>query len=330
MLWRRALSTNRGGGAILGRPFKLSKEQALQSFDDWENQFLPAVLRTISRRNLTIQPILVPFYGNPQTNQVVYGGASGYPFSDLLVTGAKTDLDTWSKFDHQQSLRMKDISVISKWCPNPWEGEEVKQAYLPAYLVKFLHTSTSASSAVVGAETGKVSGLREHTVSSAKQEFQRYLPTQSNLVFLFPPLLVTMLFYAYVRVKYSHRMVLALSQRGGTKYNKLLAGEFGQLNNPLSEAERQAFKQEREEQAYRQQNARSQRQQRLRDMMEKPDDALETLGLQRGASQEEIHAAYRKQLLRYHPDHFQGGSEDEATKKTQKIIKAYRQLQTSK
>lgn len=329
MLWRRALSTSTG--AILGRPFKLSKEQALQSFEDWENQFLPAVLRAISRRNLTIQPILIPFYGNPQTKQVVYGGAGGYPFSDLLVTGAKTDLDTWGKFDHQQSLRMKDISVISKWCPSPWRGDEVKQAYLPAYLVQFLHTGTSASTAVVGAETGRVSGLRENTVSSAKQEFQRYLPTQSNLVFLFPPLLVTMLLYAYVRVKYSHRVVLALSQRGGgTKYNKLLAGEFGQLTSPLSEAERQAFRQEREEQAYRQQNARSQRQQRLRDMMEKPDDALETLGLQRGASQEEIRAAYRKQLLRYHPDHFQGASEDEATSKTQKIIKAYRQLQTSK
>lgn len=311
----------------MGRPFKLSKEEALQSFDDWENRFLPPVLRTISRRNLTIQPVLVPFYGNPETKQVVYGGAEGYPLSDLLVSSVKTDPDLWQAFD-QQSLKMKDISVVSRWCPSPWEERhDVKQAYLPAYLIKFLHTRNAASTAVVGAETGKVSGLKEHTVSSAKQEFQSYLPTQSNLVFLFPPITVAFLTYAYVRIRYSHRVIMALSQRG-TKYNQLLENQFGQLTTPLTDAERQAFKQEREEQAYQRQNARSQRQQRFQDMMAKPDDALGTLGLKRGASQDEIRTAYREQLLKYHPDHFQGDA-DEATRRTQHIIKAYRLLQSS-
>lgn len=61
------------------------------------------------------------------------------------------------------------------------------------------------------------------------------------------------------------------------------------------------------------------------------DDPFVILGISRNAGPEEIKAAYKKQMGTYHPDKFSHlGKEFEeiARRRTQDIIKAYRQLQS--
>lgn len=311
---------------MLGRPFLISKQEALLCFDDWERKFVPTILRTISKNNLQIQPVLLPFYGDGK--QVYYGGSQEYALSDMLVSAAKSDPQTWIPFD-EQILKTPDISVVSRWAAPSKDlfpkHDNVKQALLPAYLVRFLHTNKSVSTAIVGGESGRVSALREHTVTSAKQEFQRAIRIQSNLVFLFPPMFAALLVWALVRIRYSHKIAKRLSSIHPTKYASLLANDFCVLDK-LTAEERQRLREQSEEQAYQRQAQRDEHQERLHDMLSGgADNALEILGLRRGATQDEIRSAYRTALLKYHPDHFQGPSE-EATRRTQQVIKAYRLL----
>jgi hypothetical protein len=63
------------------------------------------------------------------------------------------------------------------------------------------------------------------------------------------------------------------------------------------------------------------------------DDPYKVLGLSKGASPAEIHEAYRKAVLKYHPDKVLGSPEwvrEEAARKTGSIIEAYERIQGPK
>lgn len=54
--------------------------------------------------------------------------------------------------------------------------------------------------------------------------------------------------------------------------------------------------------------------------------ALSTLGLQPGASDSEIKAAYRKEAMKWHPDRYAGANPDEAAKRFREVTAAYETL----
>ena len=56
-------------------------------------------------------------------------------------------------------------------------------------------------------------------------------------------------------------------------------------------------------------------------------DPYSVLGVSRSASDDELRQAFRKKLLMYHPDHYQGSEGPEFAKQmTQEVVQAYRSL----
>jgi DnaJ domain len=55
-------------------------------------------------------------------------------------------------------------------------------------------------------------------------------------------------------------------------------------------------------------------------------DLYGELGVNKKATTDEIRQAFRKKLLQYHPDHYEGKDPEFAKRKTQKIVDAYRVL----
>jgi DnaJ-domain-containing protein 1 len=104
---------------------------------------------------------------------------------------------------------------------------------------------------------------------------------------------------------------------------------------------RQQYEQQRQQ--YEQQQQRTYdygRQQRARRPKPKvdyqwdfdPNDPYSVLGLKRGATKEEVSAAYRKEMLKHHPDMQAGKSEAErqrAQERSKLINEAYRKIRKS-
>ncbi|KAH9257579.1 hypothetical protein BASA81_004028 [Batrachochytrium salamandrivorans] len=319
----------------LGRPFKLSTHDALSNFQTWTKLAVPFKVSHIR----SIRPLLVPVYGyfNKQTNtsRVVYAG--GRQYSDLLVSAAKTNPEYWLQFDPKE-LKRQEVKVLewrtslqqAEWSKQP--SEVLKMAYLPAYEVEFFRVAQKYS-AIIGAETGRVSGLRLVSFSHSVLQFTSVLfpfmsPNAAKfLCVCLPPLGVGLLSYATFKTFVLPKICLGLSN---LLPNFLFESQFLEFN-PTKDHLR-----DEDKETYSQENAQYEeyyRQRRKMDEQEKQSsvlshaEAYKVLNLEKrsGLQMSDYRQAYRAQLLRYHPDHFEGDPKL-ARQKTQQVIEAFRLL----
>lgn len=322
----------------LGRPFTLSTHDALSHFQTWTKLAVPFKVSHIR----SVRPLLIPVYGyvNKQTNASRVAYAGGRQYSDLLVSAAKTSPEYWLQFDPQE-LKRHEVKVLewrtslqqAEWSKQ--QGEVLKMAYLPAYEVEFFRVAQRYS-AIVGAETGRVSGLKLVSFSHSVLHFTSTLfPFMSPSAAKFmcaclPPLGVGLLSYATFKTFVLPKICLGLSN---LLPDFLLQSQFLEFD-PAKDHVR-----DEDKETYSQENAQYQEYYRQRREMDKQDkqssalghaEAYKLLNLEKrsGLQMSDFRQAYRTQLLRYHPDHFEGDPKL-ARQKTQQIIEAFRLL-TSK
>lgn len=94
--------------------------------------------------------------------------------------------------------------------------------------------------------------------------------------------------------------------------------------------QQQYYQQQQQQQFYQQQQQQQQeKHQRSHSSSSQPppqEDYYQILNVKRNVSNDELKQAFRKQILLYHPDHYQGNDPEYAKKRTQQIVEAYRTL----
>lgn len=203
---RRFLSAAKEGSKshlpLQGRPFMLTPKEALKSFESWYSEFVPAPLS--SATVTSVRPILVPFYGfyvdSGKRRIPAYGG---YEFSEQQVEALKVDPRSWTKFD--SDLLDKPNLLLDTWSITAAQAAAkasldypgffhqgitptFSQALLPGYLFEYSRRGQTFK-VLIGAETGKASGLRHYSFFTGLREAFSFGLNGSN-PFLFFALLI--------------------------------------------------------------------------------------------------------------------------------------------